>query len=90
MDDDMNEQQLTRAQRDEFEQLVAERVKAITGALPGRQPTFVVLEALMRVHRLTVSHLDNESKGYAAMALGEYAGELLRASAAPLTNVVHH
>lgn len=86
----MSAKVISQAQREEFERLVDERVKAITAALPGHQPTFVVLEALLRVHRLGVSRLDRDAKGYVAMALGEYAGELLRASSrAPTDQPIH-
>ncbi len=87
----MNDQHITQAQRDEFEQLVADRVKAIVLTLTGdKHSIFVVLEALVRVHRSVASQLDNECKGHVAMALGEYAGEMLRTSAAPEANPVHH
>lgn len=49
----------------------------------GEKPldAFIVLEALLRVHRFTCMQLTPDGVGAASMALAAYAGDLLQASA---------
>jgi hypothetical protein len=85
----MNTSEITPEQRAEFNRLVEEKVRQFFQVLEGEQPTFVVLEALIRLHRYTALQLPPDAMGYVSMALGEYAGELLRSSCARQSGPIH-
>lgn len=78
MSQDKTTFEMTQAQHDEFVRMVREKVHLIIDALQGEHPPFVVLEALLQVHRMTVNQLPDEFKGPCATAVAAYAGELLQ------------
>ncbi len=74
--------QPTVQQREQFRQMAETMAQTIIRALDGPQHTFVVLEALCMVHRVTTLQLPADAVGQVAMAMASYAGELLQQSAA--------
>lgn len=78
----------------ELKELAVQLAGELAAVLAGRRlPTFVVLHALMSLHRYTALQLPTDLQGDVAMQLGQYAGELLHASAtghAPVDSTLSH
>lgn len=89
----MNTPTPTPAQRSEFQQLAMDMSCQFIKAIEGYQSPYVVMEALLIVHRYTVHQLPPEVIGQVSMAIAAYAGELLQSSAstqsAPAGTPVH-
>lgn len=73
----------TPEQLSEFQRLSLDMGKRIVKAIEGQQSAYVVLEALLIVHRYTVQQLPPDAIGTVSMAVAAYAGELLQASTNP-------